>query len=224
MPKVSDILRSKLGISAPSGSSTLSHPNVSLIPFSQEHLSPFKRINSLLLPIPYNKSFYDEIISDPVTASISVAAVWRDDLTTLAAGKVIGGIRCRILTPSSTGIEKGIATSFPSYTPGSGHRTRPDAGSTADGEKILYISSLTLLSPYRGHGVANALLESVERVAMEKYGIAVTGAHVWVANEEGLEWYRKRGFKEVRREDEYYRRLDPMGALVIRREITATNG
>ncbi|KAF2227189.1 acyl-CoA N-acyltransferase, partial [Elsinoe ampelina] len=191
--------------------------NISILPFSKEHISPFKRINALLLPIPYGNSFYDEILSDQLTASISLVATWTDDSTSLNAGKVIGGIRCRILSSASTGIEKGIASSFPSYAPGSGHRIPADASSGPEGEKILYISTLTLLSPYRGHGVAKALLERVEQVAKVKYGVSATGAHVWVANDDGLQWYAKRGFKQVGRDDGYYRRLDPMGAVVMRR-------
>ena len=45
------------------------------------------------------------------------------------------------------------------------------------------------------------------------------GAHVWEANKDGLEWYRKRGFREVGRENDYYRRLKPSGAVVVQRDV-----
>ncbi|KAG8629156.1 hypothetical protein KVT40_003021 [Elsinoe batatas] len=223
-PRPSDLLRLRSTGHSASELQHVPHPNISILPFSKEHISPFKRINALLLPIPYGNSFYDEILADQLTASISLVATWKDDPVAPSPGKVIGGIRCRILSSASTGIEKGIASSFPSYAPGSGHRMVSNGSAQAEGEKILYISTLTLLSPYRGHGVAKALLERVERVAKEKYGVAFTGAHVWVANDDGLQWYAKRGFKEVGRDEGYYRRLDPMGAVVMRREIGNNTG
>ena len=61
------------------------------------------------------------------------------------------------------------------------------------------------------------------RRAIEDYGISSIGAHVWEANQEGLEWYRKRGFREVNRESGYYRRLDPQGAVVMQREVAVSD-
>lgn len=83
---------------------------------------------------------------------------------------------------------------------------------------MLYISTLTLLSPYRHLGIAAHLLGRVEKVAKEKYRVGAIGAHVWAANTEGLEWYRKRGFEEVKREEGYYSRLKPSAAVVVRKD------
>ena len=45
-------------------------------------------------------------------------------------------------------------------------------------------------------------------------------AHVWVNNEEGLQWYLNRGFEiEGGVFEGYYRRLNPSGAWVVRRAI-----
>lgn len=45
-------------------------------------------------------------------------------------------------------------------------------------------------------------------------------AHVWEANEEGVEWYVKRGFVVDRAVVEnYYRRLRPQGARLVRRRV-----
>lgn len=84
---------------------------------------------------------------------------------------------------------------------------------------MLYISTLCVLSPYRHHGIASALLSAIIARAVNDYGIREVGAHVWVQNHEGLEWYRKRGFLEIGREEGYYRRLDPKGAVVMRLKI-----
>lgn len=84
---------------------------------------------------------------------------------------------------------------------------------------MLYLSTLVLLSPYRGHGIAARMLDVMVRRAVNDHGVSSVGAHVWEANEEGLSWYRKRGFKELRREEGYYRRLDPQGALVMVKDV-----
>jgi len=45
-------------------------------------------------------------------------------------------------------------------------------------------------------------------------------AHVWEANEEAMEWYRRRGFKVVGREECYYKRLAPKSAAwVVSRDV-----
>lgn len=84
---------------------------------------------------------------------------------------------------------------------------------------MLYLSTLVLLSPYRSHGIAGHMLQILTKRAINGYGVGSVGAHVWEANDEGLEWYRKRGFRGVGREDGYYRKLKPMGAVVVQREI-----
>lgn len=88
----------------------------------------------------------------------------------------------------------------------------------------IYIQSLTLLSPYRSHGLATAALEEVIAAAvMPPFAdtpITSLYAHVWVENEEGLAWYTARGF--IRQEPvvhDYYRRLKPGDAWIMRRQL-----
>lgn len=84
-----------------------------------------------------------------------------------------------------------------------------------------------MLAPYRGLGVGKALLEGlVEMVLLKQQENNETGvvgevyAHVWEVNEEGVEWYIKRGFVVVGGVVEsYYRRLRPQGARVVRRRV-----
>ncbi|KAF2149472.1 acyl-CoA N-acyltransferase, partial [Myriangium duriaei CBS 260.36] len=180
------------------------HPNLSFGPITQANLPHLKRINALLLPIPYPTSFYSEIIADPTTASISLAAIWTDGPN---PPKLIGGIRCRLLSPDApTPNTAALTTAFTSIA--RARRQGPE-------ERMLYISSLTLLSPFRGLGVAKELLRRVEAVARERYGVQTVGAHTWIANEEGRRWYATRGFEEVRIEEGYYRRLEPQAAVVL---------
>lgn len=186
-----------------------SHPekqlvkNISLVPCNETNISSFQRLNTLLLPIPYHQTFYKEILTDPIAADLTILAIWHDDPTTASSqqgtviggvqGRVIGGIRCRILPDPST-------------------QAKPK-------DKILYISTLGVLSPYRSYGVATHLLHAVIERGIRKHGVNAVGAHVWEASQDAREWYRKRGFRETHMEERYYRRLTPQGAYVLRREI-----
>ncbi|GAB7348136.1 hypothetical protein MBLNU459_g6152t1 [Dothideomycetes sp. NU459] len=165
--------------------------NIRLEPCTPANISGFKRVNTLLLPIPYPAKFYDEILAEPVDASVTLLAIWRDDDDggDTPPGRVIGGIRCRLLGP-------------PSPAP-----------------PLLYISTLCVLSPYRSHGVATHLLRAVLATAIARYGVREVGGHVWEASEDAREWYRKRGFRETSKEGGYYRRLKPQTALVLRRDV-----
>jgi ribosomal protein S18 acetylase RimI-like enzyme len=181
------------------GSKPTLPPNVELRGPTKEDMPSFKKLNSLLLPIPYPESFYKEILADPVDRSITLMALWHDSPSDIGKvkGRLVGAIRCRMFA----------------HPPG-------DSASKAriDGP-MLYLSTLVLLSPYRGYGIAAHMLDNLIRSAVEDYEITSVGAHVWEANEEGLEWYRKRGFKVVSREPGYYRRLNPSDAVVMLRDV-----
>ncbi|KAG9673082.1 acyl-CoA N-acyltransferase, partial [Aureobasidium melanogenum] len=169
--------------------------NITLIPCDKSTIQSFERLNTLLLPIPYPSTFYKEILSDPIASDLTLLAVWHDNpsSTSTSPGKVIGGIRCRILPDPST------------------------QATTKD--KILYIGTLGVLSAFRGYGVASALLCLLIEKGISKYGVNAVGAHVWEASPEAREWYAKRGFRETHLEPHYYRRLTPQGAYVLRRDI-----
>jgi ribosomal protein S18 acetylase RimI-like enzyme len=83
----------------------------------------------------------------------------------------------------------------------------------------LYISTLGLLSPYRSHGVATHLLQRIIVKASKEHGVKSVTAHVWEANDDGLQWYKKRGFEIIGKEDGYYRKLKPHGAVLMRKWI-----
>ncbi|KAK6436507.1 hypothetical protein LTR95_007304 [Oleoguttula sp. CCFEE 5521] len=181
-------------------------PNVTLRTPTKADLAAFKQMNSLLLPIPYPESFYKETISDDLSRNITLLAFWHDAPPKQGAipdsafekGRLVGAIRCRLFAHP---LSASPAHSIPSERP------------------MLYLSTLVVLSPYRGHGIAAHLLDTLLLRAVKDYGIGSVGAHVWEANAEGLEWYRKRGFREVGREKGYYRKLKPDGAVVVRREV-----
>lgn len=145
---------------------------------------------------------------------------------------VIGGIQARIEDHSTSPVEgrnnknvkggsDGISSSSSS---GSGVGTE----STTDPKekKVLYIQTLAVLAPYRGLGVGSKLLEELIEMVLkkeeekEKNLVAEVYAHVWEVNEEGVEWYLKRGFVVVGGlVESYYRRLRPQGARLLRRRV-----
>ena len=171
-------------------------------PFDPSHIQPLRRINSLLLPINYPDSFYHKILDPSSTPSFSRVILWQDDPSHLP--KVVGGIVCR-LDPS-------LASDFTAPAP-----------NFFDGLCDIYVQSLVLLSPYRGHGLAAAALKSVIDAATEQVRFKIVGlyAHVWTENTQALEWYIARGFKkEEPAINGYYKRLNPDSAWILRRRLS----
>ncbi|MCJ1422104.1 hypothetical protein MMC32_008474 [Xylographa parallela] len=186
-------------------------------------LPSFRRAISLILPIRYPNSFYTSILSESAASSLSRAAIWydrsraskrkreddhlssrrsaKDQLPddSLEKGELVGAIRCRL---------------EPVPTP-------PSSDGSLTAEHQLYIQALAVLSPYRSHGIATHLLETVIAEALRMHAdVSGVYAHVWEANEEGLDWYKRRGFVvEEPVIHGYYRRLKPDGARIVRRGI-----
>jgi N-alpha-acetyltransferase 50 len=179
---------------APSSNPALP-PQATISQVAEQHIQPLRRINSLLLPIPYPDSFYHAILAPSPAPSFSRIITWTDPST--LEEKVIGGIVCRL----------------------------EPLPSAADSYQI-YIQSLALLSPYRGKGLATAVLNDVISAATKQEALRIESVygHVWTQNEEGLEWYAKRGFgNEEQVLAGYYRKLKPDSAFVLRRKIQASD-
>ncbi|KAI9711508.1 MAG: hypothetical protein M1820_002071 [Bogoriella megaspora] len=194
---------------APLSNSAPLDPRIYLASVTESTLPSLRRLNTLLLPIPYPPTFYQEILSDPITSSITLIAIWRDRPTD--NGIVVGGVRCK-LRPLSTS-----TSGLPNLGPTSSEFGVADT--SGEQGRLLYISTLAVLSPYRGHGIAAHLLKGVLKRAVREYGVKRVGAHVWEANEEGLGWYERRGFERMGSIEGYYPRLRPQGAWVVERGV-----
>ncbi|KAJ5171107.1 Acyl-CoA N-acyltransferase [Penicillium coprophilum] len=201
---------------------TTPHPHITVEKVNTAHIPSLTRITGLLLPIRYPNAFYTAIITDPVIASLSRVAIYHDHPVVAAPGsgasvgtdKVIGGIRCRLER-----IQQAEDSNKETQTQGDSTPT------------TLYIQTLHLLSPYRGCGVAASLLNSLLYADRKKkdsyqvselvkhYNIRSVTAHVHEANEEGLDWYIARGFRVDGEVAEYYRRLKPSGAKIVRLDL-----
>lgn len=207
-------------------------PNFSIAPVTAPTLPAYRRLITLLLPIRYPDKFYKDSVANPTSSSLALCALWpqtpRPAKPTLdfldhapppsisaidgSEAKVIGGIQCR-LEPLPCPLPDIFPTAS---TPPPPPRQQPHN---------LYIQTLAVLSPYRSLGVASALLDAIVSTALIHYPhqnikVEEVYAHVWEANEEALEWYKKRGF-EVGEEVVvgYYRKLRPSGARIVRRRV-----
>lgn len=90
----------------------------------------------------------------------------------------------------------------------------------ANATKQLYIQALCVLALYRERGLATQLLEQiVNPYNLKKYEATSIFAHVWESNEDALEWYQKRGFRRIMLIEQYYRRLRPSGAWIVRKDF-----
>jgi ribosomal protein S18 acetylase RimI-like enzyme len=168
-------------------------PNVELVPLTEDTMQGFKRLNALTLPISYPPAWYAESMTEPFH-SITLIALWR------AAPLDF--------TPS-------LPTERPRVVGAIRCCILP--------ESILYIGTITLLAPYRSHGIASHLLHHIIAIATKEHGIKRVTAHVWEANEDGLGWYAKRGFKVMGKEDHYYSKLKPPGAVLVVKKIGVTD-
>jgi N-alpha-acetyltransferase 50 len=164
---------------------------IAIIPIQRSHLPAIQRLTLTLLPVRYPDNFFSGSVDEVLPAIFSRVA--------LSMSKPIGWIRCR-LDP------------FP-------EPTSPPSNARPIYNQI-YIQALCLLGPYRGQGVATALLESIlkPRLLLE-HDVASIYAHVWECNTDALEWYSKRGFYQVVMVDNYYRKLRPGGAWIVKKDL-----
>ncbi|KAL2150234.1 hypothetical protein VTH82DRAFT_7910 [Thermothelomyces myriococcoides] len=195
-----------------------------IVPLAEEHVPALRRINSLLLPVPYPDSFYARALEPLASGLFSRAILWRD--SDADTPKVIGGLICR-LEPNSFLDTQGRPLPQPSVPT---HTQKQSSVPLDTPYHAIYIQSLALLSPYRSLGLAAAALEHIIASAslLPEAGSNIDArtiyAHVWTENEEGLRWYEARGFAREGNEPVkgYYFKLRPDSAWVVRRHIGPT--
>lgn len=202
------------------------HPSATIVPVTDAHIPALRRINALLLPVNYTDSFYKAILDPAQSGLFSRAILFRDGAGDVAAAassspaapKVVGGIVCR-LEPSPFDPATGA------YSPDLARRAH--ARVSPPDSRVLYVQSLGVLAPYRGLGLAAAAVEgvfdAVRAVAADARGnglnIGWVYAHVWTENHDALEWYARRGFERDVRLENYYFKLQPGSAWVMKRRV-----
>eukprot|EP00992_Anisonema_acinus_P006377 TRINITY_DN20412_c0_g1_i1.p1 TRINITY_DN20412_c0_g1~~TRINITY_DN20412_c0_g1_i1.p1 ORF type:complete len:169 (+),score=33.47 TRINITY_DN20412_c0_g1_i1:50-556(+) len=89
----------------------------------------------------------------------------------------------------------------------------------------LYIMTLGVLAPYRRLKIGTALLEKILSKAAEEPNIREVHLHVQTTNDEALAFYKGFGFEVVDEVKNYYRRIEPPDALLLRKTLApACNG
>ena len=187
-------------------------PNVELTPLTPALIPAFRRLNSLL-PVAYPPSFYDESIADATISSITLLALWHNEPHTTSTATAPAPAPEAAAEPESD-LE---SRTTPPALVAAAIRCRLAASPSPN--PTLYISTLCVLPSHRHHGLAAHLLARVTAVAITQHGVGGVTAHVWEANADAREWYAKRGFREEAREEAYYRKLRPAGAVVVRRGV-----
>lgn len=85
----------------------------------------------------------------------------------------------------------------------------------------LYIQIIGVLAPFRGLGLAKALLDmATDHAKRSSFDVRSVYAHVWERNEDALSWYQRQGFRQIMLQPRYYRKLQPAGAWIVRYEAT----
>lgn len=199
------------------------HPSASIVPIVEAHIPALRRINTLLLPVNYQESFYNGILDPAVSGTFSRAILWQDSPTD--APKVIGGVVCRLerspFDDNSGRYSRDLAKKAQSSA----------APPPLDQGYALYIQSLGLLSPYRRYGLVAAAVQGILDAAVQltsmragrgEMRIDWVYAHVWTENEEGLAWYAGRDFQKDCVLEDYYFKLKPGSAWVVKKRLTAS--
>lgn len=88
----------------------------------------------------------------------------------------------------------------------------------ADNERRLYIMTLGCLFTYRRLGIGTTMLKHVLDYA-SKRSIDNIYLHVQINNAGAIEFYQKFGFQVVDTKEDYYKRIEPSSALVLRKQM-----
>jgi N-alpha-acetyltransferase 50 len=83
----------------------------------------------------------------------------------------------------------------------------------------MYIMTINVLAAYRRKGVASALLKYVLEKATKDDRINEIFLHVQTSNEEAKIFYISHGFTEENIIENYYTRVEPTSAFLLRKEI-----
>lgn len=209
-------------------------PSLTISPLTPSHLPAYRRLLALLLPIPYQKSFFAEpLLSSSASQSQSIAliALWQHPTSTTTPTSTSTSTTTTTPASSSTSSSPSslpLQSSNPHHNPNllligaiQARVCSPSPTSSPPQQQTLYIQTLALLAPYRHLGIATYLFHELLARARERNPcLSAVWAHVWEASDEALAWYVRRGFvvqEGVVRG--YYRRLRPDGARVVRMEL-----
>ena len=88
-----------------------------------------------------------------------------------------------------------------------------------DGDKAVYIMTITVLKPYRRYGIGSKLLEKATEDCAKSRSINKMMLHVQKGNDSALEFYKKNGFIIQEELKDYYTDLTPADCFILVKHI-----
>lgn len=96
-------------------------------------------------------------------------------------------------------------------------RLEKEEGEGLEGKFKLYIMIMNVLAAYRRRGVASTLLGHIIKEASKDERVTELILHVQTSNVEAKDFYLANGFEEVGIVEDYYKRIEPTSAFLLKR-------
>ena len=87
-----------------------------------------------------------------------------------------------------------------------------------DGNFKMYIMTINVLAAYRRRGVASTLLKHLLEKASKDSRVGEIFLHVQTSNDDAKSFYVGHGFDQVEVVENYYTRVEPTSAFLLRKE------
>ena len=170
-------------------------------PVNASNIDQLKMLNRTNLPVRYQDKFYKTVLATPPT--ITKLAYFKD--------VIVGNICCReeLVSP-----ERALL--------GEKNSSAPIAAKTPASAKHVYIMTLGVLAAYRNRGIGSGMLKHVLERA-EADGYLSIYLHVHTANAYAIDFYRRHGFENIGKIEDYYKRVTPRDCFVLARRLNFWN-
>lgn len=90
---------------------------------------------------------------------------------------------------------------------------------TTEGVRSLYIMTLGVLAPYRRYGLGSMMLRHILDRCEKDGNLESVYLHVQISNEDAIKFYEKFGFSVVEKKENYYKRIEPADAFVLKKML-----
>jgi ribosomal protein S18 acetylase RimI-like enzyme len=170
---------------------------------TRTQVTHIERLNRILLPMNYPRSFYKNLFSDenegvrPLLASFHGSASFHG----------------RNAEPTTRSTTSQYETEFDQLMIAGAITARLVEA------RELYILTLCTVSSFREQGIASSLLYAMIKQVAENHDIDTVSAHVWSGATHVVDWYAKRDFVVVECLDDYFRHLRPSKAFLMKKQV-----
>ncbi|KAJ2848798.1 hypothetical protein IWW36_003068 [Coemansia brasiliensis] len=161
---------------------TASQTQISIQPVVSENISKVRNLNSVLFPVRYSKTFYENLLQPNYFGRLAYFNA-----------QCVGTITC-CKQPLGYADVKMAGMREPSE------------------RCEMYMMTLGVLAPFRRMGIAQSLVKCALETAAEDPSIKRVVLHVQVGNDDALGFYHKLGFVTTHTVDQYYKHIEPSQA------------